>query len=623
MIAMLRRLLAVAALAVLAFPAVAGAQAADGDLEVSDIDFSAVPQVAATVGIPVALGSEAVPPSAFSVTENGEQRALEVTSLPAGELAVILVIDTSGSMAGAPLQAAKAAARTFLAEMPAAARIGVVGFGASPVVASPFSADREALGLAVEALVARGETALYDAVTMAIDQFPAEAATRRAVVVLSDGGDTASQATLDDAVARVAGAGVRLEVAELASPESDRDPLVRLADAGNGSVASVDDAQGLAAIYQGIASALTNQYRVSFSSESGGPTELVFTVDHQGVAGERRLSVDLPFQTPASAPLQAPRSFLAGGWGLLLGLGALALAIGLVGSAVLAPSQRVDIARLGPAHPGWAPSTSLSRLTGRTGTALERLLERRARRLALTNALEAAGLAVGPGEFLVVCASAGLVTFLLGLQLSGLGLGLVFVALVIFAARFYLRVRTSRRQTAFADQLTDTLQLLSGSLRAGYGLLQASEAVAKESPTPTSTEFQRILLESRLGRDLLESLEGVARRVGSQDFDWVVGAIQIHRDVGGDLAEVLDNVAATIRDRDQLRRQVKALSAEGRMSAYVILALPFVASLAIFVLNPGYFSGMGSGFGPMLLLIAGLLMIVGALWLKKLCKLVF
>ena len=619
----LRRLLAVTALAVLAVPAVAGAQEAEGDLAVTDVDVSGFPEVTARVGVPAALGSEAVPPSAFTVTESGTTRPLEVTPLPAEELAVILVIDTSGSMAGPPLQAAKAAARTFLSEMPAPARIGVVGFGASPVVASPFTADREALALAVDALTARGETALYDALSMAIDQFPPDQAARRAIVVLSDGGDTASAASLDDAVARVTGAGVRLEVAELASPESDPDALARLAAAGNGRVASVGDAEGLATIYQGIASALANQYRVSFNSDSGGPTQLVFTVDHQGIAAERRLIVDLPFLPSSSPPPQPDRGLLSGGWGLLVGLGALALAMGVGGSVVLAPAQRVEAARLGPTHPGWAPSTSLGRLSGRTGGALESALQRRGRLLALTDALERAGLALGPGEFLVLWGSSVLVALLLGQQIFGLGAGLVLAALVVFAARVYLRRLTRRRQAAFADQLTDTLQLLSGSLRAGYALLQACEAVGKESPAPTSDEFRRLLLEVRLGREVLEALAGVARRVGSQDFDWVVGAIEIHREVGGDLAEVLDNVAGTIRDRDQLRRQIRTLTAEGRLSAYVLLALPIVMFMLLQLLNPGYASEFGHGTGRMLLVGAAGFMLVGAVWLKRLCRLVF
>jgi tight adherence protein B len=180
-----------------------------------------------------------------------------------------------------------------------------------------------------------------------------------------------------------------------------------------------------------------------------------------------------------------------------------------------------------------------------------------------------------------------------------------------------------RRRTQFADQLADTLQLLGSSLRAGYGLVQAVDAVAKEAPSPTDAEFRRVVVESRLGRDLSASLWAAARRLEVVDFDWVVQAIEIHREVGGDLAEVLDNVGATIRDRNQLRRQVKALTAEGRYSAYVLLALPFVLALLMKVINPEYMGDLFKGFGLVLVGFGGVLMVTGTVWLRKLCRPIF
>jgi tight adherence protein B len=128
-------------------------------------------------------------------------------------------------------------------------------------------------------------------------------------------------------------------------------------------------------------------------------------------------------------------------------------------------------------------------------------------------------------------------------------------------------------------------------------------------------------VESRLGRDLTEALHAAAARVGGEDFQWVVRAIDIHREVGGDLAEVLDTVGETVRERNQLRGQVKALTAEGRISAYILLALPIVLALALKLVNPEYFGELTHGIGLALLGVGGGLMAVGALWFQKLCRL--
>ena len=129
---------------------------------------------------------------------------------------------------------------------------------------------------------------------------------------------------------------------------------------------------------------------------------------------------------------------------------------------------------------------------------------------------------------------------------------------------------------------------MAGSLRAGHSLLRAVDSVSQEAEAPTSEEFSRIVNETRVGRDLNDALDEVAERMGSDDFTWVAQAIAIHREVGGNLAEVLDAVGHTIRERNEIRRQVKALSAEGKLSAIVLMALPFGVTGFISLTNPGY-----------------------------------
>jgi len=192
------------------------------------------------------------------------------------------------------------------------------------------------------------------------------------------------------------------------------------------------------------------------------------------------------------------------------------------------------------------------------------------------------------------------------------------------AARFLVSFRTGRRQAAFADQLDDSLQLMASSLRAGHSLLRALDSVAQEADSPTAEEFARILNETRVGRDLGEALDELADRMGSEDFSWMAQAISIHREVGGNLAEVLDAVGHTIRERNAIRRQVKALSAEGKLSAIVLMALPFGIAAFIAVANPGYLAHFTESLtGYAMLAVAALLLLVGGLWLNKMVKIKF
>jgi tight adherence protein B len=179
---------------------------------------------------------------------------------------------------------------------------------------------------------------------------------------------------------------------------------------------------------------------------------------------------------------------------------------------------------------------------------------------------------------------------------------LVGAVLGLFGPGLVLSNAKTRRQAKFMKQLPDTLQLLAGTLKAGYGVLQAIDTVVKEVEQPTSTEFQRALTEARLGLPLEDSLGDMAERVDSDDFRWVVVAMNIQRQVGGNLAELLETVAATLRGREQVRRQISALSAEGKLSALILIALPFVIVGFMLVANPEYLA-------PLLTTALGLMML--------------
>jgi tight adherence protein B len=237
--------------------------------------------------------------------------------------------------------------------------------------------------------------------------------------------------------------------------------------------------------------------------------------------------------------------------------------------------------------------------------------------------LEAAGIPMRTPEWLVVQIGAAVGLSLLFLLLSGGALVATAAGLVLGLALpwLFLMVRRERRERAFLAQLPDTLQMLAGSLQAGYSLSQALDTVVREGQPPMSVEFNRALVESRLGMPVEDALEGIADRMASQDFSWVVMAVRIQRDVGGNLAELLVMVADTLRERERLRRQVRVLSAEGRLSGWILGGLPILFFVYLALANPTYLGPMWStSLGIAMIILALVLLGAGAFWLTRVVK---
>jgi tight adherence protein B len=178
-------------------------------------------------------------------------------------------------------------------------------------------------------------------------------------------------------------------------------------------------------------------------------------------------------------------------------------------------------------------------------------------------------------------------------------------------------IRQGRREKAFLAQLPDTLQLLSSSLKAGHSLPQALDTVVRQGEPPMAAELRRALVESRLGMPAEDALERIGERVRSDDFSWVVMAIRIQREVGGNLAELLTTVADTLRERERLRRQVDVLSAEGRLSGIILGCLPLGFAGYLLVARPEYLAPMLTPFGLVLLASAVILLAVGSIWVAR------
>lgn len=605
----------------------AGATPAEADeaLAVVSSDVSGHPDVKLVVAAPPQLAGQTLDGSAFRVSEGGTAMDVSVEALPAEQLEVALVVDTSGSMAGAPLAAAKGAAQAFLNQLPLTVPVAVVGFGVTPAVVSSRSTNRQAQLAAVADLRAAGETALYDALQLGAAQLPAAAGTRRVIVLLSDGGDTRSRAALGATARALADARIPLFAVELRTAESNPAALSTLTAAG-GMVVPAGDPAAVGGAFDAVGKQLVRQYAISWRSQSRGPTDVEVILEAQGVRAVARQRLELPGAPAGTAPQArrdtpsptTARSEGVGSWALVGGVALCGLAmLALLFPVLTQRAPRVRTFGRSGRDQGLAHAADRAEALG------DRVLGPEAR-TGLSGALEGAGVDLRPGEFVVGVAAAAVLAVAAGWLLLSPLVGLVAGAFVPVAARVALRQLAQRRRTRFADQLAETLLLLSGSLRAGHGLAQAVDTVAREAESPTAEEFRRLTVETRLGRDFVEALWAMADRVGSEDFSWAVQAVEIQREIGGDLAEILDTVADTIRDRTRIRRQVTALSAEGRISAWVLMVLPFALAGIVSVTNPAYLEPLfDSTTGYVLIAVGAALLAAGAVWLRRIIKPIF
>ena len=250
-----------------------------------------------------------------------------------------------------------------------------------------------------------------------------------------------------------------------------------------------------------------------------------------------------------------------------------------------------------------------------------RYVDRKGRRPVLAERLERAGLRMRPEEWsalvlFVAVAAACLGGFALGIPGAVIGAVLGWLG-----CRIFRQMRTTRRCRAFENQLADALHLLASSLRAGLTLNSAIATLVREGLEPVSTEFGRAVHEVRLGTTLEDALDGIVRRTDSADMALVVVALRTAREVGGNLAEVLQTTAATMRERAEVRGQVRTLSAEGRFSAKVLVALPLLMGVYLFAFKRTYLEPLyTTGTGIMLLVVGGVLLVLGSVWLSRLTK---
>jgi tight adherence protein B len=239
----------------------------------------------------------------------------------------------------------------------------------------------------------------------------------------------------------------------------------------------------------------------------------------------------------------------------------------------------------------------------------------------ISKRLAGAGSALTTAEWVLLHAAIAVGTATVFFFLLGPAMGILGLLLGIVLPWLYLRRRHMKRLSAFNGQLAETLGLMAGGLQAGLSLPQAVDTVVREGIEPMAGELRRALVEQRLGVDIADGLEAVGERMESDDFGWVVMAIRIQREIGGNLAEILNTVADTLREREYLRRQVKTLSAEGRLSGYILTALPPFVMVYLSFANRPYIEVLWTtALGWIILAIAGMFLLMGGFAMNKMAK---
>jgi tight adherence protein B len=626
-----RPVAALAAALVTAFTLGLPAEAASEGVSIREVETEKFPTVEVTISLdqPESIEREDVQVDEGGVPVEGfSMHALESSGR---SVEVVLALDVSGSMEGEPLAAAVAAARRFMQTVKPGVDVGLIAFSDRARVLQGLTDDRDRLLHALQGVRAAGETALFDAVSEAVSMFSADA--QRNLILLSDGGDTASRMSRGKAISSAVDAGVSVFSIGWRTPDTDIASLHSLSQRTDGRYASAGSAD-VEAIYAGLAEELSNQYLISYRSRSAAGTEQSLTIS--GSWGSDTTLVLFPkvARPRPDAPPPAPQPYrpplLRGALGMAVSVGMVFIAVAVLLVAVLDLPARRRRRRLlerrikAPKGQGGASEEGqpTSWIPASVASAAERMAESAGFAKRLDGRLERAGASLRPGEFVAGTAMATLVLGLAGglIFRSFLG-GFLFALLGTLVPIVALGIAMRRRLNRLHGQVVDVLMIIASSLRAGHSFLQAIDMVSKEISEPAAGEFSRAVSEIRLGRPVQEALNSMAERMGSEDFDWAMMAVNIQREVGGNLAEVLDTVGETLRDRETVRRQVKVLAAEGKLSARILTVLPFAIGLYIAKINPGYLNLLfTTQLGLVMLIGASALMLLGIFIMRRMVR---
>jgi tight adherence protein B len=537
---------------------------------------------------------------------------------------VVLVIDTSRSMRGNPARDAMAAARAFAERREPSQKLGVVTFNDQSVVALPLTRDAGAIQQVLSEQPALGrETHIFDAVGVAV-RMAARAHLRPAsVVVLSDGSDTGSQTSSRNVVAAARNAGIRIFSVGLRSGAFDPRSLSGLASATHGVYRETSRPSDLKGIFDDLGTRLAHEYYVSYRSLAGPNAHVRVSVTVDGVPGAGTAEYTTPRLQIHTAPYQTFDFWNSAGAVVLVSLLVSALLVATIYFAFSRPERRRLHRRLSHfVSPAPAEQPIEDKVSGVAAPSLVAGFGRVFIEMSwwpkFEEELDVAGIKMQATQLAGATVLGTLALLALIATVTGSFLIGLVALLTPLAVRRFLQFKLQRERRVFGDQLADNLQVISSALRAGHSLAGAMSVAVDDAPEPTRREFGRVVADEKLGIPLENGLSVVARRMASRDLEQVVLVASLQRETGGNTAEVLDRVADTLRERAELRRMVRTLTAQGRMSRWIVTALPVVLTLAILALNPSYLSPLfNTAAGHALIVLGVVLLVSGSMAIKK------
>jgi tight adherence protein B len=551
---------------------------------------------------------------------------LDAVNLGASK-SVVVAIDNSQSMKGQSMADAAAAARAFIDAKAAGDRVSVLTFGRHAVQLTGFSTSAAEADAALQGLNVddNSGTALYDAVAAAAKALRATTEPGRVIIVLTDGRDVSSGATLEAAVAAARKADASIYPIGIESSDFDPGALRTLAKETGGTYHGAGSSAQLQAVYASIASELDRTWRLGYVTAARPGDHVLLRVTAAG-AGTTEQTVDVPAtfgQVVDVPPSRALPSVVYTPLGTL----AIGLLVGVLFLAALVSLTRIR--RRSWVQQRLAPHVVQTVQRGNQADRLsvlkalfratEGTFGRHAKWRSIERMLVRGAVPLRPAEFVWLMIGSAVGTALL-FGAAGAPAVVALGALAVGGLLPYgfVALRVRRRVKAFEEQLPDMLTTIAATLKAGHSFKHGLQAVLDEAQPPASEELKRVLTEAGLGRPLDDALGDMADRIGSENFGFAITAVTIQRQVGGSLATLFDMVSETVRNRQQFARKIRSLTAMGRMSAYTLVGVPFFIGGIVSLMNPEYMRPLFHTSAGHLLLFVGLGMIAfGSLVLKK------
>ena len=535
--------------------------------------------------------------------------------------AVVLALDASDSMAGAPFKAALDAARAFGSSRTSSERVGVVAFNGEATVIQRPTLSAEALGrsLSKPPGLSYG-THIYDAVDQSLQLLADAKVSTGTVVVLSDGVDVGSSETLDDAITAARAQGVRVFTIGLRSATYDAAPLHRLAASTDGAYYEAASAVDLGPIYQALGTRLASQYLLEYRSEAIPKSGVILRLGIDGVGvGTHEYTAPRPSQ-PAPFHRSAFRRFLLSSAAIPLISLAIAALLGFLLLSLLRGDRTSVANRIDEfLHGVRSPTEKLVATGENVRTRLANNPQARSWLARFDRDLEIAEIRMAAQRLVAITAAATVFASIVFALLSPVLF--LFGLLVPLVVRGWVMRKVRRVRDEFQEQLPANLQVLASAMRAGHSFSGALAVVVENAQEPSRRELRRAVHDDQLGISIDVGLRRVAERMGSRDLQQVALLSELQRTAGGNSAEVLDTVVETIRERGEVRRLVRTLTAQGRMARWILTAVPAFAASFLWLLQPEIMNPLFlTTGGHIALVVAATMVVIGSLMIQRIVE---